>query len=252
MTTYGRATCVERSIGMFLNQDFKGEKELIVFNTDVQYPLELEQKYDNIIIINNDKDYYTKESYDNVGAIRRDALCHAEGDYYICWDDDDIFLPWNITQCVEGVIRTGKKAWKPKKSFFNSGGNISLVQNTLEASVMADLNFVRDYGFYLETGKEHLLWYTELRNQKELNENDDLSIPGYCFNWNDPEIAPHKQSGNIGHPDNFRDHKKSSVDHATKKLIPLINLDEVYKPYLKYINDNPILFNQELINKYTK
>ena len=55
MCTYRRATCVERSIQFFLNQDYQGAKELIIFNTDTEYPLELseELKGKNITIINN-------------------------------------------------------------------------------------------------------------------------------------------------------------------------------------------------------
>ena len=119
MCTYRRFTCVERSIQFFLNQDYQGKAELIIYNTDIDYPLELSQelKNKNIRIVNNNTDYLTRQPYNNVGSIRRDSLRHANGGYYICWDDDDIFLPWNIRQCIDGLKKHPEAwSWKPFRS----------------------------------------------------------------------------------------------------------------------------------------
>jgi glycosyltransferase involved in cell wall biosynthesis len=252
MTTFRRFSCVERSISMFLNQDYKGESELIVFNTDTEHLMELseELKNKNVQVINCGIDSITKQPYTNVGAIRRDALEYASGEFYICWDDDDIFLPWNNRQCFEGLKRNNIKAFKPRQSFFaRQNGIIELAQNTLEASVIVN---IREVVFDLKTGAEHLQWYIKLRDEKQLNENSFDSVPAYCFNWGDPsELAGHKQSGSINDPNNFENHKVHTKDFA-KRPLQRIDLTKTYAPYFKFFKEHVTEFNTVYYEKYVK
>jgi glycosyltransferase involved in cell wall biosynthesis len=254
MCTYRRFKCVERAVNCFLAQDYNGEKELIIYNTDVEYPYP--DFIDNKLIkfINNNIDTLTNEPYTNVGAMRRDAIALATGDYHITWDDDDIFLPFFIRQGIDRILTTGLPSFKPEKSFFYSGDWLRLVKNTLEASIIADIHKVREYGFLLETGKEGLGWYTKMRDNKELNENDSYYLPSYCFNWNDGAImnAPHKQSGAIDTPDNFSNHKKASTDFCKGdiQIWNSVELDNLYDVYFNFIMDKEQNFPIELIEKY--
>ena len=253
MTTYGRFTCVERSIAMFLAQDYQGLSELVILNTDIEHPLNLGKSLlgKNIRIINSDIDTETGVPYTNIGAIRRDAVKYASGQYYICWDDDDIFLPWNNRQGIEGILKTGKKAFKPEKSFFNRKENAELAKNTMEASVIVALDEVRN-SFRLETGSEHLDWYMRLRDQKELDEHNSNSVPAYAFNWGDPaEIAGHKQSGDINNPNNFENHKRHSKDHATRPL-ELFELNGTYKRFYDLLKEKKQELNQEAFVEYAE
>ena len=246
MTTYRRFNCVERSMSMFLNQDYQ-DKELIIFNTDIDYPLSLPSSPNNIKIINNGIDFITGLPYTNVGAIRRDALTFASGDYYYCYDDDDIYLPWYISQGVDGIKRTGRKAWKPIKSFYKHRNGIEPAKNTLEASVIVD---IKEVNFRLETGSEGLGWYIPLRDSGQLDENDSNSIPAYAFNWADPiEIGGHKQSGDINNPNCFEDHKKLTVDFA-KRPLEIVDVSKEYEPFYQYFRSFPNQFNQEYLSKY--
>jgi len=237
MTTYGRTTCVQNSILMFLKQDYVGEKELIIYNTDIDYPFELGETllpYANQIkIINNNTDRITNKDYNNVGAIRRDALTYASNELYICWDDDDIFLPYNIKQCVAGLLKSGKRAWKPKYSFFWAGKEPEFAENVMEASVIVYLDEIKKRGFRQETGSEHCGWYQELVDEGKFFVDED-SIPAYCFNWSrSTGPSDHKQSGDINNPNNFENHKKHSTDHALKPL-ELINSNTLYNIYDKF------------------
>jgi predicted class III extradiol MEMO1 family dioxygenase len=45
MPTYRRFTCVERSIACFLAQETELETELIICNTDIEHPLELDDTF---------------------------------------------------------------------------------------------------------------------------------------------------------------------------------------------------------------
>jgi len=265
---------------MFLAQDYKGDKELIVYNTDIEhrywFPIRPSLAYKNfhtyeadriiykngdgikttIIFKNCNIDKETSIPYTNVGAIRRDALKFATGDYVITWDDDDIFLPWFIRQGINKIKETGLPSFKPAKSFFYSGNNLRLVQNTMEASVIASMEKVRQYGYLMETGKEGLAWYTQMPDAKELVEDDNDCIPSYCFNWNDGDQlnAPHKQYGDIDNPDNFENHKKASNDIVNRdiKILWPTQLANIYAPYMVYFARNKKDFNVALDEMYVE
>ena len=256
MCTYKRFKCVERSVNMFLAQTYSN-KELIIFNTDVDNPyLDKQCKLmpHGILIINCNTDFETKEAYTNVGAIRRDALKFAGGDYVVTWDDDDIFLPHFMQQAVDRMEETEMPSFKPEQSFFNSGNHLRLVMNTLEASIVADINLVREYNFLLETGKEGLGWYTKMRDNKQLDEHDKRYVPSYCFNWNDGQEmnAPHKQSGDINNPNNFVNHKESSIDPCLSELriYDTKQMDTIYYPYYAYLYENVGEYPTDLVAKY--
>lgn len=256
MCTYGRFECVQRAVNCFLNQTYQN-KELIIYNTDANNPYtdtDCKLAPYGILIINCGVDMQTKEPYTNVGAIRRDALVFASGDYTITFDDDDIFLPWFMEQAIDRMQETGMPSFKPEQSFFYSG-HLRLVMNTLEASVVADINKIREYGYLLETGKEGLGWYTKMRDNKELNEHDKYYIPSYCFNWNDGDEmkAGHKQSGDINNPNNFNNHKDASKDYVNGRAISIYDeqkIREIYKPYFNYIKEHIADFPLELVEKY--
>jgi hypothetical protein len=250
-TSFRRFTCVERIIAQYHAQSY-ANKELIIFNTDTEFPMTLGFTDPSIILVNNNIDYVTRQPYTNRGDICRDAVTHATGDLFMLADDDDIYLPWHLKQAVEGIIENKKDAWKPQKSFFATHHKLELTQNTLEASVIVNMHRIREIGFRSDmTGYEGLSWYTRLRDEKQLDEHNTKYVPSYCFNWGDPsEIAGHKQSGDIDNPNNFENHKQSSGDYATRPLKCDYPLLDVYKPYFDFIRNNMNLLNSEYVQRY--
>lgn len=259
MCTYGRFTCVTNATNMFLQQDGRGEvfdSELIIFNTDAEHPYEQTQELTDlgIRIFNNNIDYLTGEPYTNVGAVRRDSLTHATGGYYICWDDDDSYMPWFMIQSIDRMKETGLPSFKPAESFFKSH-EVCMVRNTLEASICSDINVIRKYGFNLNTALEGLAWYTRMRDSGELVENDYHMIPHYCFNWGDSvkTKSGHKQSGSPDNPQNFQNHKQASTDYCTGPIEIFTReyvVKELYQEYYDFIKENKARFHAELLEKY--
>jgi glycosyltransferase involved in cell wall biosynthesis len=258
MTTYRRFHCVERSIAMFLGQDYFNN-ELIVYNTDVDFPVSLDSTFndvkDKIKIINNNIDFETKKPYTNVGSIRRDAMTFASGDGYITWDDDDIFFPWNIRQCLDGILRTKKFSWKPTHSFIKQRGTEpKLFYNNLEASILTYMSKIYEYGFNLQkTGAEHLGWLDKMIVNNEIA-IDDYAVPGYCFYWSDPEdIGGHKQSnGNeFARPDNFERHKLYTTDFAKRPFTKTSLKDhrEIFSDFIPKLQEYEKT-NKELYDLY--
>ena len=254
-TSYRRFYCVQRILAQYNSQTYLN-KELIIFNTDEEYPYKLAFEDPNIIIVNNGKNYQTGLPYENRGQICRDAVTHTTGDYFMLADDDDIYLPWHIQQAVDGIEDNGKDAWKPEQSFFATHDKLMLVRNTLEASVIVKMNRIIEIGFRSDmTGYEGLSWYTKLRDEGHLDEYNKNYVPSYCFNWSDPgDIAGHKQSGDINNPNNFENHKKASGDYATSSLEALSKekLDETYKKYYNYLIEHKDSFHKESYEKYVK
>ena len=252
-TTYRRFTCVERIVAQFHAQTYPN-KQLIIFNTDTEHPYSLGFEDADIVVVNNSINYETGNPYKNRGEICRDAVTHASGDYFMLADDDDVYLPWHIQQAVEGIQRTGHHAWKPEKSLFAVPGRIEFCQNTLEASVIVQMKRIREIGFRVDiTGYEGLSWYTQLRDEGHLNEHNQDYVPSYVFNWSDPhEIAGHKQSGAIGSPNNFEEHKRQSQDTANRPLKKIAK-DQImafYRPYIDFINKNRHLINHDYFMRY--
>jgi hypothetical protein len=254
-TTFRRFYCVRRILAQYRAQTYKN-KQLIIFNTDTEYPIELEGLgiNDDVIVINNSLDYKTGQPYTNRGDICRDAVTHCDGDYFMLADDDDIYLPYHIEQAVDGIIEIGQDAWKPQRSLFARPGHIEFAQNTMEASIIVKMDRIREIGFRSDlTGYEGLSWYTVLRDEKQLNEYNQNYVPSYCFNWSDPaEVAGHKQSGDIDNPNNFDNHKNASGDCAKEALKPITEeeLLEVYKPYYQFLKDNINNLNSDYYNRY--
>ena len=254
-TTYRRFYCIKRILAQYKAQTYKN-KQLIIFNTDTEYPIELAGLgiNDDVIVINNSIDYVTKEKYTNRGDICRDAVRHADGYYFMLGDDDDIYLPYHIQQAVDGIEENGKDAWKPQRSLFARPGHIEFAQNTMEASIIVKMDRIREIGFRSDlTGYEGLSWYTRLRDERQLDEYNPNYIPSYCFNWSDPsEVAGHKQSGDIDNPNNFDNHKEASGDMATEPLVGLSDneLYNVYKPYYEFLKSKQNEINEEHYNRY--
>lgn len=249
-TTYRRFICVQRIVAQYHAQSYPN-KELIIFNTDTEYPYSLGFEDSSIIVINNNADYKTGLPYQNRGQICRDAVTHATGDYFMLADDDDIYLPWHLEQAVDGIELLGTDAWKPEMSMFAHPGSIKMVMNTLEASVIVKMNRIREIGFRDDlTGYEGLSWYTKLRDERQLDEHNKNYVPSYCFNWSDPaEIAGHKQSGDINNPNNFENHKLASTNYAVMPLIKM-EIGDIYDKYYDYLRTNKDQFNQEYYKKY--
>ena len=142
-TSYRRFTCVERIVAQYHAQTYPN-KELIIFNTDEEYPYTLGFEDSTIIIVNNGINYETGTPYENRGQICRDAVTHATGDYFMLADDDDIYLPWHMQQAVDGIESNGKDAWKPQQSFFATPNKVQMCMNTLEASVIVKMDRIKE------------------------------------------------------------------------------------------------------------
>jgi len=215
-------------------------KELVIFNTAPE-PLELDDYLRDLdIIVINQPNAHTENSiipYSSLGKIREDALRFATGEIYVCWDDDDMFLPWHLSQGMDNL--GNKPAWMPAQSYFsnNGGKTYELCRNSFEASVLVRIDALEEYGFSYESGAEHLPWRRGMVDSGELSERDEVTpLESYAYLWGD-DLAPHKTSGNIDHPDNFNNHKEGSTDFGGGKTLKLWDAKDI-EEYFKNVYES--------------
>ena len=196
---------------MFLAQDYP-KKSLLIFNT-APTPITIDPDLHGLgIRVVNQSINSDGSPFESLGQVRSAALNHAEGDQWICWDDDDLFLPYHISTAVTRLKQAGTLAWKPLRSLFSGDGGetFKFAQNAMEASILCDLNFVLEHGFSTtKSGGEHVFggWLDRLKKEDQLTIED--VTPSYGYIWGD---GLSKTSGNIDHPNNFENHKNESQD----------------------------------------
>tara|TARA_Y100000310_G_C20574046_1_gene759564 strand:- start:293 stop:1093 length:801 start_codon:yes stop_codon:yes gene_type:complete len=248
MCTYGRFQTVRQSATFWKYQDYDN-KELIIFNTS-PIPIELDDsllEYD-IRVVNQQTETDTVEPFSSLGKIREDALEYATGDIYICWDDDDMFLPWHMSQGVEKLLECGDPAWMPGQSYWSCDGGETFehAQNAMEAAVLVDIDELKKYGFSHESGAEHLPWRRGMQNDGKLDEQVMVTpYESYAYVWGSAD-APHKTSGNINQPNNFEHHKAGSTDFGEGEKLTFVPNDQVEK---LFINVCKSMSNDELYEK---
>lgn len=152
MITYGRVHLLQEALHSFLIQDWGGESELIIVN---DYPLQkLIFDHPRVKIFNLDTTFLT------IGDKENFAIEQCSGDLIAVWDDDDIAMPWHLSNIAhywkpdtnllhwrKGVfynepnitsltyignsgIVYSKKAWEAigKSPIENAGGDTTMVQ----------------------------------------------------------------------------------------------------------------------------
>ena len=90
--TFARVSLLEEAIQSFLQQDYAGEKELIVVNDFVVQTLEFD--HPEVRVIN------LPERAGTLGLKRHISYQHASGHYCMTWWDDDVHLPHRISRMV--------------------------------------------------------------------------------------------------------------------------------------------------------
>lgn len=220
--TKNRHTCLERSVRLFLNQDYENSVQLIYNNSCTTQSLDPSLPNKRFILVNNCKDLVTGKPYTNLGAIYRDAITFIPEDVDLVsfWDDDDLFLSDHISEGVKGFLRGGKTAYKPKKSLYKQGKNAPvMVENTLEPSIFVKKDHIFQYGFGQRTSDQHMEWVEPLVRNGEIYV-DPNGKPTLIYTWGNP-IPVFKTSGNSKDPENFKSYEAYSRDVGDQIITPI-------------------------------
>lgn len=185
--TRGRLRVLQEAVACYLAQDYENKEMVILNNHPV--PLELDNSLTGkgIRIVN-------EAIYPNLGSCRIRMLELANGEYIRTWDDDDLYLPWAISQGMENI--GSFVAFKPKKSWDSRKNSIyTLGENVYEASITFRADHARLYGYQPTGGDEHDPLMKSLDNSNCLVK--DVK-PSYCYRW---DSGLFRISGTLGNGD---------------------------------------------------
>ena len=113
---YGRPRLLEEAMQSFLIQDYPN-KELIIVNDLAEQ--ELRYEHPQVKIFN------FKERLPTHGEKRNKTVELSSGEILTSWDDDDISLPWRLTQIAKAFDENPNLGYfKPKKAWCDYGKHI--------------------------------------------------------------------------------------------------------------------------------
>lgn len=218
--TKNRHKCLERVVKFVLNQTSNDWVHLIFNNASEALRLNTNLSKEKFILINNSLSYKTGKHYISLGEIYNDIIRHIPEDirYVNFMDDDDIFLPNHVEEGLKGLERGGKKAYKPKKSYYRYLKKLVLAENVLEPSIFVEADHIRKYGFSDETTAQHHKWLSPLQQNGEIF-IDEYGPPTFICDWSQ-EIRTFKTSGDPDNPNNFNNYTHYSNDKGDGIITP--------------------------------
>jgi len=116
--TYGRPVLLGETVKCFVDQDYQN-KELIILNDQKEVKLRIENCPDNIHIYNH------PFRFNSLGEKRNYIKTLGHGDYYCIWDDDDLYVPFRISESVDLIQRNPQYDILKAKNAFISIDNIT-------------------------------------------------------------------------------------------------------------------------------
>lgn len=171
--TYGRLPFLGRVLASFLSQDYK-DKELLFINDDKNVTLTCNIENVHCININ------TKLT---LGAKRNIGVAFDDYDLYMCYDDDDIFLPNRITHHVDIHYTNPDIYFYWNKSAYTTYDNefkIGICSPT--ASSFKKEGWKEIGGYSNITKGEDIDFFNRINRKKVIN---DVSLIDYVYNWSD-------------------------------------------------------------------
>jgi hypothetical protein len=119
---YGRPELLEEAIYAFLQQDYQGQKELVILNDHAGQFLAFD--HPDVIIANLPKRFRTTAEKRNAAV----ALCSHE--LIFVWDEEDIYLPQRLSFSVENFAET-TGFFKLDEAFVWGNGRLSGIQKSV-------------------------------------------------------------------------------------------------------------------------
>jgi hypothetical protein len=136
MGTYGRYTLVCEALSCFLQQSDIPDATLLSYN---QHPWPLFFDHPRVRVINETG---PKVSLRYIRQ-RMHELARRDADLIHWWDDDDLYLPWHLKDCLDHI--GDNVAWKPASSWISEANTrFSRLANVFEGSWIFRAKYLRD------------------------------------------------------------------------------------------------------------
>jgi len=175
MGTHGRASVASEALACFLQQSVAAEATLLIYN---QHPVPLYFEHPRVRVVNETLPPAPLRFIRQ----RMLELAHPAADLIHWWDDDDLYLPWHLRDCLDNI--GDWVAWKPQSSWMSSH-NVTFLRasNFFEGSWMFRADHVKaapldthstytDHPVFIQTYEAGLLGTTEL-----------AALTSYIYRW---------------------------------------------------------------------
>ena len=175
MGTYGRYGLACEALACFLQQTKLSDATLLIYN---QHPRPLSFDHPRVRVVNESG---------GLGSLRQirermHELADPAAELLHWWDDDDLYLPWHLDDCIDNIGES--VAWKPESAWYLDQGQYVRHKNRFEASWVFRAEYLKtapidthpaysDHPVTLQTEDGGLLATTEL--------GDNTS---YIYRWN--------------------------------------------------------------------
>jgi hypothetical protein len=188
---------LREAVSCFVEQDYENKELIILNNHEVPIVCNLPQ----VTVING-------EHYPTLGDCRNRLLELASGHYVRTWDDDDLYLPWAISQGVSN-FSDDADIWQPDKSWswHKDKNTLDFRGNVYEASWTILASSAKTVGFLpCSGGNEH----APLKSLKRTRGHVSPSQGSYVYTWGSGLCHI---SGTLGH--------KNGIEWRTKRWMKL-------------------------------
>ena len=199
--TYGRFSRLREALACFLAQDYPN-KQLIILNdaperivngseqSVVSSGCLLTTHYSPLTVVNR------PDPFNNLGEKRQWLLEHADSPLCAHWDDDDLYLPWHLSICVEALLkRPEPKCVRPHGAWYwpsvasakegRPDGEVhGIHHNVFEGQMVFDRQRALELGGYSQKHSGQaadLLW--KFGNAGEIRKFEPKPGPSYVYRW---------------------------------------------------------------------
>jgi len=135
MGTCGRHQLVREALACFLQQTALSDATLLIYN---QHPVALHFDHARVRIINE------APPAGSLRHIKRRMieLADPSAEFIHWWDDDDLYLPWHLRDCLDHIGQS--VAWKPASSWFRAENDaFTRERNTFEGSWIMRADYLK-------------------------------------------------------------------------------------------------------------
>ena len=225
--TYGRTNLLDEAVEAFLQQDYIGEKELVMLNDYSELTITCDVP--NVRIFN------FKNRIKSVGEKREICVSLCKGDIIFPWDDDDISLPHRISYSLQQM--KNKHYYKANKLWFWKNGVLSEEPKETIAHAMGawSVEVFKEVGGYplIQSGQDQAM--EELFKKTQYRNVEDIPIEHIYYIYKFPGTKSYHLSAS-GYGKGFEEAEK----YVKKKNIKGIHhiIPNWSQDYIKMVEEN--------------